>query len=452
MKRSSVIILMALVLCSCSGKAVAPVISVNGGKLQGVLDSTGKVLVYKGIPYAMPPVGTLRWAEPQPAEPWDSVKVCDKFGPAAMQGALQEGTLYWKEFYNCPVPEKSEDCLYLNVWAPASKTPGGYPVAVWIHGGAFMQGYGHEMEFDGENFAKKGVILVTINYRLGIFGYLALDELEKESKHHTTGNYGLLDQYTALKWVKDNIERFGGDSRRITVFGQSAGAGSVQDLISSKMCKGIVTGAIIQSGGGLRGIIDVPTKEEHKMVGAEFLKFAGLKDVAEARTLSADSLMKLAAGFSVKQGMGFQFTPCVDDYILKASPNAVALAENELDINYMIGYCANDIAPDVMKSSAANWSLLLEKQGRKPAYVYCFSRALPGDESGAFHSSELWYVFGTLNRCWRPMTEADYALSDKISDYWANFFKYGNPNGDHEGDWKPYTSGENYIETLDIAK
>ena len=451
MKKLSLILLSALLMSSCATQT-APIISVKGGKLQGVLDSTGKVLVYKGIPYAAPPVGMLRWAEPQPVEPWDSVKVCDKFGPAAMQSALQEGTMYWKEFYNCPEPEKSEDCLYLNVWAPASKTAGGYPVAVWIHGGAFMQGYGHEMEFDGETFAKKGVILVTINYRLGIFGYLALEELEKESKHHTTGNYGLLDQYAALKWVKDNIEQFGGDSRRITVFGQSAGAGSVQDLISSKMCKGILTGAIIQSGGGLRGIIDTPTKEEHEMVGTEFLKFANLKDVAEARTVSADSLLKLARDFSFKQGMGFQFSPCVDGYILKASPNVVALAGNELDINYMIGYCANDIAPDVMKSAAANWSLLLEKQGRNPAYVYCFNRALPGDENGAFHSSELWYVFGTMKRCWRPFTDADYALSEKMSDYWTNFVKYGNPNGNAEGSWKPFTSRDNYIQTLDIEK
>lgn len=444
-------LLSAFLMSSCATQT-APVISVKGGNLQGVLDSTGKVLVYKGIPYAAPPVGMLRWAEPQPVEPWKSVKVCDKFGAAAMQNALPEGSLYWKEFYNCPDPEKSEDCLYLNVWTPARKTVGGYPVAIWIHGGAFTQGYGHEMEFDGETFAKKGVILVTINYRLGIFGYLALEELDKESKHHTTGNYGLLDQYTAVKWVHDNIESFGGDPRRITIFGQSAGAGSVQDLVSTKMCDGLISGAIIQSGGGLRGLIDASTKEEHELIGTEFMKFAGLKDVAQARATSADSLMKLATAFSAKQGMRLPLSPCVDDYILKASPNAVALADNELNINYMIGFCSNDIAPDMMKDAAAGWSLLLEKQNRKPAYVYCFSRALPGDESGAFHSSELWYVFGTLKRCWRPFTDADFALSDKISDYWTNFVKFGNPDAKSESDWKPYTSGDNYIQTLDIGK
>lgn len=435
-------------LCSCS-EGTPPVISVEGGKIQGTLDSTGKVITYKGIPYAAPPSGDFRWKEPRPVQQWDSIRICDKFGPAAIQNPLREGSFYRKEFCDSIEPEKSEDCLYLNVWAPAGKTIGGFPVAIWIHGGSFDHGYGYEKEFDGDTFARKGVILVTINYRVGIFGYLALPELAAESRHHTTGNYGLLDQYAALKWVHSNISKFGGDPRRITIFGQSAGARSVQALVSSKMCEGLVKGAIIQSGGGLRGNIPTPEMEEQERYGTDFFNYCNFGSVTEARKVSADSLQSLYNSYTAQQKKMF-FSPCIDGYILKASTTAVALSDNELDINYMIGYCADDISLDVKKTSAEQWSLLLESQGRDPAYVYCFNRKLPGDDAGAFHASELWYVFGTLDRCWRPFTEADHSLSASMTDCWANFCKFGDPNGRKGDTWKPYTKDENYTQTFDI--
>lgn len=436
-------------LCSCATDTSAPILRVEGGKIQGVRDTTGKVLVYKGIPYAAPPVGSLRWVEPQPVVAWNDTLLCDKFGDACVQNLFTSDNFYYKEFYDGPAPEMSEDCLYLNVYAPSGKNVGGWPVAVWIHGGSFDHGYGHENEFDGEALARKGVILVTINYRLGVFGYMALPELAAESKNHTTGNYGLLDQYAALKWVKKNISAFGGDPRRITVMGQSAGAGSVQALVSSKMCKDLLYGAVIQSGGGLRGIIPTQSMEEKEVYGSDFFKYCGFGTVSQGRNTSAEILQGLYNSYLAEDRRMF-FGPCVDGYMLKANTNSIALSNNELDINYMIGYCADDIAPDVMKTAAVQWSLLLEKQDRDPAYVYCFSRRLPGDDAGAFHSSELRYEFGTLGRSWRPFTEADYALSDRMTGCIANFCRNGDPNGDKNDGWEPYTDDVRHIEIFDI--
>ena len=215
-------------LMTVSAAAQAPIVKTASGKVSGVVENG--VNVYKGIPYAAPPVGDLRWKQPQPAKSWKGVRACDKFGPASLQGGSAEGSFYWKEFYQGGAPEMSEDCLYLNVWTSSSRKK--MPVMVWIHGGAYMNGYGHEIEFGGEAYASKGVILVTLNYRLGMCGFLAHPLLDEENGGHGSGNYGLYDQIAALRWVHDNIAAFGGDPDNVTVFGQSAGAGSVQTLIS----------------------------------------------------------------------------------------------------------------------------------------------------------------------------------------------------------------------------
>ena len=225
-----VLVVTILLTTACTEKN--PVLSIDGGQIQGVPTETPGVTVYRGIPFAAPPVGELRWKEPQPVVPWEGVKVADTWGHPAWQAAHTQGG-YTPEFFFDGDPAFSEDCLYLNVWTPAAgKTDAKLPVTLWIHGGGYSAGWGFEPEMDGEEWARHGGVLVTFNYRLGILGFLAHPALSAESEHSVSGNYGMLDQIAALKWVKANIAQFGGDPDHITLMGQSAGAMSVQTLVS----------------------------------------------------------------------------------------------------------------------------------------------------------------------------------------------------------------------------
>lgn len=247
--KSMMICAALLLLAACAPKN--PVLTIEGGKVQGVLTETPGVTVYRGIPFAAPPVGELRWKEPQPVLPWEGVKRADTWGHPSWQ-ARHTGGGYTPEFFFDGDPEFSEDCLYLNVWTPAAGKPDAkLPVTLWIHGGGYTAGWGFEPEMDGEEWAAHGGVLVTFNYRLGILGFLAHPALSAESEHGVSGNYGMLDQIAALKWVKRNIASFGGDPDHITLMGQSAGAMSVQTLVTSPLSKDLVAGAIIQSGGGI---------------------------------------------------------------------------------------------------------------------------------------------------------------------------------------------------------
>lgn len=455
--------LCAGVLSCLALSAQAPVLTVEGGEVSGVPSETPNVCIYKGIPYAAPPIGDLRWKQPQPVKPWKGIRQCDTFGAASLQGDLTPGSFYWKEFYQGGDPKRSEDCLYLNVWTPAAGKPEAkLPVIFWIHGGAYMGGYGHEIEFGGDAYAKKGVILVTINYRLGMCGFLAHPLLTAENDGKGSGNYGLFDQLAALKWVKRNISAFGGNPDNITVMGQSAGAGSVQALISSPLTKGLIQRAIIQSGGGLGGIISAKSLQEAEKQGSDMWKAAGISTLEEMRAYPAEKFQEVLMKYMQQQkSFGLPYSPCVDGELLTAPLDETARNGQELDIPYLIGYTSEDMMPEVMKKAATDWSLLLEQQGRKPAYVYCFSRDLPGEDmpssqgafgdmKGAFHSSELWYTFGTLGKCWRPMEKADYELSERMVSYWTNFAKTGNPNGEGLPQWEPCTKANPHIQTLDI--
>ena len=254
MKKTSLLLLFTALLTGCTTTVNQadenPVLSIEGGQIQGVKSDVDGVLVYKGVPYAAPPVGDLRWKRPQPVVAWQGVKVADTFSDAAMQRIRnpQDGQ-YGTEFhFRSDDPNFSEDCLYLNVWAP-QYAPGHpekkLPVAMWVHGGAYFGGWGFEMEMDGDAWAQRDVILVTINYRLGIFGFLNHSELSAEDPDHVSGNYGLLDQIAALQWIKNNIAQFGGDPDNITVFGQSAGGASIRNLCVSPMSKGLIAKAIV---------------------------------------------------------------------------------------------------------------------------------------------------------------------------------------------------------------
>ena len=455
--------LCAGVLSCLALSAQAPVLTVEGGEVIGVPSGTPNVCIYKGIPYAAPPVGDLRWKQPQPVKPWKGIRQCDTFGAASLQGDQTPGSFYSKEFYQGGDPKRSEDCLYLNVWTPAAGKPEAkLPVIFWIHGGAYMGGYGHEIEFGGDAYAKKGVILVTINYRLGMCGFLAHPLLTAENDGKGSGNYGLFDQLAALKWVKRNISAFGGNPDNITVMGQSAGAGSVQALISSPLTKELIQRAIIQSGGGLGGIISAKSLKEAEQQGSDMWETVGVSTLKEMRAYPAEKFQEVLMKYMQQQkSFGLPYSPCVDGELLTAPLDETARNGQELDIPYLIGYTSEDLMPEVMKKAATDWSLLLEQQGRKPAYVYCFSRDLPGEDmpssqgafgdmKGAFHSSELWYTFGTLGKCWRPMEKADYELSERMVSYWTNFAKTGNPNGEGLPQWEPCTKANPHIQTLDI--
>lgn len=431
-------ICISAVLAGCTEKN--PVLTVEGGKIQGVETGVPGILIYKGIPYAAPPVGDLRWREPAPVVPWDSIKVCDTFGPAAPQKLTDPGSFYDKEFYAQSPHMKNEDCLYLNVWTPAAgKRNAKLPVAMWIHGGAYRNGFGHENEFDGVAWAEHDVILVTINYRLGVLGFLAHPELTAESPNKSSGNYGILDQVQALKWIRENIEQFGGDPDNVMIFGQSAGAGSVQSLVASPLTKGLIHSAIIQSGGGI-GSRPAFTLADAEQTGESIARFYGAGSIAEMRAVPADSLGDFEnrqTKFMEQEQRPGTLSPVVDGYLLNESFSEATLNGNVADIPYIIGGTVVDMRG--MSKPQADFCLAREEKGGK-AYAYQFARPLPGDEAGAFHSAELWFIFSTLERSWRPFTEGDKALSEYMVDCWTNFAKYGNPNGEGEELWKACTA------------
>lgn len=363
-----------LFLAACTAKL--PVIKVEGGLLQGVPSEDPSVIVFKGIPYAAPPVGELRLQPPQDVIPWEGVRECSAFSAIAPQPGNAPGTFYGEEFYWMPQPEQSEDCLYLNVWAPAKavgKKGAALPVAMWIHGGAFVNGYGFEVSMDGDKWARKDVILVTINYRLG---------------ENAAGNLNILDQIKALEWINKNIAQFGGDPSNVTIFGQSAGGMSVRTLLISPLAKGLFAKAIIQSGGGM-----------------------GLDQLGSILTSA----------------------PQVDGNVVPEPFDKAVMDGTIADIPIMTGYTSDDL-PFFKEESVGAFCALRDSLGTAPVYEYEFTRDLPGEDKdvpdnlpGAFHSAELWYVFGTLGRSWRPFTEEDYALSEEIVSAWTDFCKTGSP-------------------------
>jgi len=452
---------------------------VETGEVKGIPCGWPGITAFYGIPYAAPPVGELRWRPPQPPAAWNGVRDCARASARCLQLGVGKGSFYEKEFYPCE-EEMSEDCLYLNVWTPAQSTDEKLPVIFWVHGGAFMTGYGHSAHFDGEHFARQSVILVTINYRLNIFGWMTHTELSVESEQQISGNYGLMDQISALGWVRRNIKAFGGDPNNITVAGQSAGAMSVQALISSPLTKGMVSKVIMQSGGGMTALPDMRFPALREAEARTDLTALGVSSVAEARMLSGEELLRRWA--ATMPGPAVQRTPVVDGYVLPDSLDKMAAAGNYRQVPCLIGYTADEGIPcdpsyehfsalirreygvelgeqflalcpraeyesyknvyfsEHLQASAEAWALLLEKQSAAPVYVYCMDRKLPGDQMGAFHAADLWYVFKTFLRGWRPWTGADYELAAACNTYWANFAHSGDPNDGRLPRWSPYTA------------
>lgn len=448
-----------------------PVVKISKGLIRGVQKDGYKT--YFGIRYAKAPEGELRFRAPQEVEPWEGEYAADHFGAICPQDPFDG--FYSKEFHSDPAfePPLSEDCLFLNLWVPneAEKGETSCPVAMYIHGGAFGAGFGSEMEFDGAAYAKRGVILVTINYRLGILGFLAHPWLAAENEAGLSGNYGILDQIAALKWIRDHIADFGGDPDNITVFGQSAGAMSTQTLCSSPLTKGMIAKAIFQSGGSYgKGLHYDLTPDVAMKTGETIMDMLNITSVEQLRAVSPKELkdglwqyilkmMEDAKGDPSK--MKLPMAPIVDGHLMEKGYYDVIDCGELHNIPYMLGSTSEDIlvSPEDRKNGTKSplyegileFSLKEEEIHNNPSYVYYFRHQLPGDEAGAFHSSELWYVFGTVDRCWRPLTEEDKVLSDTMVDYWTNFMKYGNPNGMEktEDAWETYSSKNPYIKIFD---
>lgn len=421
---------IAIALASCT---YAPV-KVDGGRIKGVESNNKDVVVYKGVPFAAPPVGELRWQAPAPVIPWKGVKVCDEFKNGAVQFNSVPGDFYWHEYYTEGDAPFSEDCLYLNIWAP--KKPGKYPVAVWIHGGAFQGGWSFEKEFDGDEWASRGVILVTIDYRLGPFGYIRHPLIDANCPE-AAGNYGTMDQIEALRWVSRNIAGFGGDPQNVTVFGQSAGGLSVMALSVSPLAEGLFQKAIIESGGACSpycAFFDIKTAEQMTAASEYGMNAIGLNTLEEMYAADADKI--LSSVIAIRDGLKtpFAYWPSVNENVLPKS-FMEAFADGTLaDVPYMIGGTKDDMMG--LGEGMDVFALGRASQSNKPVYTYKFNRELPGEiAAGAFHSAELWYIFGTLSRSSRPFTEGDYALSSKMIDCWTSFAKTGNP----ENGWTAWT-------------
>lgn len=464
---------------------------IDSGLVRGLPGNWPAFTVFKGIPFARPPVGDLRWKAPQLPEKWDGVLDCFRFRNPPMQIALPQKTLYQEEFF--PVPEEcSEDCLYLSVWTPSRhfNPADKLPVMVWYHGGAYKQGADHEPEFDGEAFNRNGVILVTVPYRLGVFGYFAHPELSREDGGHS-GNYALMDQIFALEWVRRNISAFGGDPDNVTIFGQSAGGGSVQAICCSPLARGLFHKAIIMSASALQTLGDSMTLADGEAFGVGLSEYLG-KSLTEMRAMTPDALMYLAADYAdhAPGKPGLRYKPIIDGHVLTYDPGKTFTMGRNADVPYMMGSVAGDSglfglpeedyasftallpmlygehAPAILeafgihddeslRATAAErrqayaigqseaFAMNRNALNQPPVYTYHFSRDIPGDDHpGTFHSSELWYVFGTVHRCWRPFTGVDFDLSRLMNAYWCNFAKTGNPNGDGLPEWKPHTADE----------
>lgn len=408
------------------------VIETACGKLKGIDSETG-IHKFYGVRYAT----GGRWEYPIEVTRWNDVSDATGFKAASIQRRTfykeQEDSFYYNEFRKDEGYTYSEDCFFLNIWKPESCKKA--PVIFYVHGGMFQGGCGNEKPFDGSGYAQKGVIFVTCNYRLGPFGFCSLPELAQRDGH--TGNYGLYDQLTALKWICHNIEQFGGDPCNITVMGQSAGAMSLQQLCMSPLSKDYISKVIMTSGGGVSEIFANSTyMEKTYPFWEEVLSEVGTT-LEEWIKCDAKDLLDSMFAVMQKYPNGIQnCMPVIDGGIVPYSAEEMNTKRMQAKIPYMMGSTKDDLLPEEMHRMAKDWSILQSEQGLIPSYCFYFSRNLPGDEKGSWHSSELWYTIGALENCWRPWEEKDYKLSDVMMEYFSNFAKCGNPNGESLPEWK----------------
>ena len=401
------------------------------GAVKGVAGRVPGTAAYKGIRYAT----AGRWEYPKQVTAWEGVYDASQYGNCSYQprafyneAEMPEKAFYFNEFRKGETYTYSEDCLFLNVFTPENAREGDkLPVLVYIHGGGFTGGCGHEKHFDGPVWPTKGVIGVTLNYRLGPMGFLCLPELKEEAGR--TGNYGLYDQMTAIKWVKDNIAAFGGDPENITIMGQSAGAMSVQQHCLSPLTDGLFHKAVMSSGGGVSKLMSAGSPEKNYDFWHAVMERCGCRNLAEFRSVDPEKLFSVWKTAKKEiQGGGMAASPVLDgEFIVGAGVDLLSAGKHK-QIPYMCGATSHDVMPPLIYSMGRNWCAAQEK----PSYAWFFDRMLPGDDNGAWHSSDLWYWFGTLPNCWRPMEQKDFCLSEQMVSYLCNFAKTGNPN--HSGE------------------
>jgi para-nitrobenzyl esterase len=490
MKKKIPAIAILILLLSCNTGQKGNLMDVNNitvkdGIISGKTTEDQAVKIFMGIPFAAPPVGDLRWRAPQPVEAWEGVRACVDPPASAMQGTPAPFFCWSKEFL---IPEEpiSEDCLYLNVWTPAQTANDRLPVIVWIHGGGLSSGSGTVPLYDGEAMARKDVVFVTINYRVGIFGFLAHPELSAESENKVSGNYGILDQIAALKWIQENIPAFGGDPARVTIAGQSAGAFSVNMLVVSPLAKGLFSRAIAQSGGMFENSLALgQTLQAAEESGKQLTDQLELASIHAFRSLPADSLLKIPG----------RYTLTIDNVVIPPV-NETFAAGKQNDVPLISGWNADDgvsfgppaqsepfkamikmqqgenadkflsVFPANTDEEAAQsqklivalffgwnnyaWARMQTKTGIGNAFLYYFKRIPPGEPNyGAFHSAEFGYALHTLNKWNRPFTDTDYRLEDIMSSYWVNFAKTGNPNGEGLPVWPVFN--ENTPEVIELG-
>jgi len=475
---------------SFAQKIDSPQVKTANGIVQGVVEASG-IHSFKGIPYAQPPIGDLRWKEPQSPKNWKGVLHTDHFGPQAMQAPIYSDMMFRSN-------GRSEDCLYLNVWTPAKSPKEALPVLVYFYGGGFQAGDGSEYRYDGESMSKRGIVAVTINYRLGIFGFFAHPELTKESAHQSSGNYGLMDQHAALLWVQKNIAAFGGDPKRVTIAGESAGSFSVSAQVASPLSKGLFVGAIAESGSVLGRIAPLSVAE---LNGAKFATSINAVFLADLRKIPADSLLKLSSST--------HFPVDVDGYFFPQSPLTIFENGSQMHLPLLAGwnsaetdyhgvtgndsttvdnykkalaklypdhadvvFAAYPAATDADVKQAATdlssdrfivygtWKFIdmQSKTGGKPVYNYIFGRVrqpvggFKQPTMGASHSSEIEYALGNLstNKAY-TWTDDDYKVSNTMETYFANFIKTGNPNGDGLPQWNAFNDATQQAMWIDVV-
>jgi len=413
------------------------------GAVRGCAGRVPGTTAYKGIRYAT----AGRWEYPQQVTHWEGVYDATHYGACCYQPRSfydEEQNLkkvfYYHEFRKGETYTYSEDCLFLNIFVPeAAKAGDKLPVLVYIHGGGFTGGCGHEKHFDGPIWPAKGVIGVTLNYRLGPLGFVCLPQLKEKAGF--TGNYGLYDQLTALQWVHDNITAFGGDPDAVTIMGQSAGAMSVQQHCLSPLGEGLFRGAVMSSGGGVSKALSAAPAEKHYAFWQAAMQNAGCDTLAKFRAISPETLFQVWEQTKKQLRTPGSF-PCIDGRLVVGTGSALLSAGKQKDIHYMAGSTSEDMMPPILQSMSRKWCAAQ----KKASYAWYFDRQLPGDEHGAWHSADLWYWFGTLENCWRPMEEKDAHLSRQMVDYLCNFVRTGDPN--EKGAlpvWTPANSGAHQV-------
>ena len=449
-------------------------VKTENGWVRGIEAADPRITAFKGLPFAAPPVGKNRWRAPQPCENWAGIRDCSRFAPISMQWIPGLGDdIYCREWHVDPEIPMGEDCLYLNVWTNARKGDEKMPVLVWFFGGGLQCGYPAEMEFDGERIARRGIVVVTVNYRVGALGFLTHPEISKEQPE-APANFGNLDQQAGLRWVQRNIAAFGGDPGKVTIAGQSAGGGSVMSQLACPDNRGLFANTVVMSAmifdPYLRREVGRPEllKDAEKK-GEEFFDFLGVKTLKEARALDAVTLQR---SYEKYMESHIPFFTVQDDLFCVGDPIALYRSGKCVDVTMMAGNTGGEFlnaidardenglkaeAERLFGERAEAFLAIPEshtkaeglgyapasgiectvkgvlgdaaKSGRK-GYCYCFDPDMPGwDNPGTFHSSDLWFWFETLAKCWRPFVGRHYDLARQMCDYFCNFIKTGNPNG-----------------------